>query len=103
MENIPKNIGDYKLPVDYTKLNGKERKKVRNQYVRLQYNKCMYCGGDLSIDPPTRITDLLIDWSYFPPGFLNNPIQLQHDHSNGMTEGAVHAYCNAVLWQYLRR
>jgi hypothetical protein len=27
-------------------------------------------------------------------------IHLQHCHKTNMTEGAVHAYCNAVLWQY---
>jgi hypothetical protein len=31
---------------------------------------------------------------------LKSPIHLQHDHDTGLTEGAVHAYCNAVLWQY---
>ena len=31
---------------------------------------------------------------------LAHPIHLQHNHSTDMTEGAVHAYCNCVLWQY---
>jgi len=27
-------------------------------------------------------------------------MHLHHNHETDMTEGAVHAYCNAVLWQY---
>lgn len=35
--------------------------------------------------------------------FLQHPIHLQHNHTTGMTEGAVHNYCNAVMWQYEHR
>ena len=91
------------LPVNYTKLHWTERKKAREQYVREQDNKCIYCGDSLSLSAPTRITDKSIDWSFFPPNFLKYPIHLQHDHSTGMTEGAVHNYCNAVMWQYENR
>jgi hypothetical protein len=31
---------------------------------------------------------------------LLHPVHLQHSHVTGLTEGAVHAFCNAVLWQY---
>ena len=41
-----------------------------------------------------------INWKLFPPFFLRFPIHLQHNHDTNMTEGAVHAYCNAVMWQY---
>ena len=90
----------YKLPVDYTKLEWFEKKQVREQYIIEQENKCMYCGHDLSEDPPLEITDKDIIWDLFPPNFLKNRIHLQHDHNTNMTEGAVHAYCNAVMWQY---
>lgn len=90
----------HKLPVGYTSLNWKERKEVREQYIEEQNNLCMYCGNNLKEDPPTEITDKKINWNIFPPNFLQHPIHLQHDHNTGMTEGAVHAYCNAVLWQY---
>lgn len=43
---------------------------------------------------------LEVDWSLFPVGFLNSPIHLQHCHKTDMTEGAVHAMCNAVMWVY---
>lgn len=89
-----------KLPVDYTKLTPFQRKQVREEYIKLQNNKCYYCGEDLNKKAPDRITNKPINWSLFPPNFLKYPIHLQHDHYNNMTEGAVHNYCNAVMWQY---
>lgn len=89
-----------KLPVDYTKLTASERRNVRNIYVTKQDNKCFYCNESLDVLPPKRILNLKINWKLFPPNFLRYPVHLQHNHSSGMTEGAVHAYCNAVLWQY---
>jgi len=41
-----------------------------------------------------------INENLFPPKFLNWPVHLHHDHKTGMTVGAVHSHCNAVLWQY---
>jgi len=90
----------YNLPVDYTKLQGFEKKLVREQYIEEQDNKCFYCGCKLDELPPIEILIKKIDWDLFPPDFLNHPIQLQHNHETGMTEGAVHAYCNAVMWVY---
>ena len=90
----------YKLPVDYTKLAIWEKKYVREQYVEEQNGKCYYCGEDLDKPAPKRITDKPINWKLFPSNFLQYPIHLQHNHKTGMTEGAVHNYCNAVMWQY---
>lgn len=94
-----------KLPVDYNKMTPRERKAVREEYMRLQENKCIYCGCLLSHAPAKDVRRLPIDWTRFPGGesFLRFPVHLQHNHGTGMTEGAVHAYCNAVLWQYYRR
>jgi hypothetical protein len=89
-----------KLPVDYTKLTREEKRTVREQYIALQKGKCYYCRHDLSKPVPEKIADKEIDWSLFPENFLKYPIHLQHNHETGMTEGAVHAYCNAVMWQY---
>jgi hypothetical protein len=88
------------LPTDYTKLLPKQRREVRLQYIEAQSNKCMYCGESLDEVAPERITNKPINWRLFPEGFLINPVHLQHCHKTNMTEGAVHAYCNAVLWQY---
>ena len=92
-----------KLPVDYTKLSPKIRKKVREKYCKLQDWLCLYCNHDLHDDPPSIITEKKINFKIFPSGFLKWPIHLQHNHETNMTEGAVHAYCNAVMWQYERR
>lgn len=85
------------LPTDYTKLNSREKRKVRLEYEHWQNGKCMHCGVSLADKPKM---DKKINWKLFPKGFLDYPVHLQHCHKTNMTEGAVHAYCNAVLWQY---
>ena len=91
---------EYDLPVDYTKLHWTEKINVRRQYIKEQKYKCMYCKGNLHKEPPESVTENKINWDLFPKNFLKYPIHLQHNHKTGMTEGAVHAYCNAVMWQY---
>ena len=91
---------NYDLPVDYTRLHWTEKRAVREQYVCEQKRKCYYCGESLDKDPPERITEKQINWGLFPVNFLKYPVHLQHQHDTGMTEGAVHSYCNAVMWQY---
>lgn len=93
----------YPLPVDYNKLRWTERREVREQYIKEQQWKCAHCGHSLKESAPKEITDMKINWSLFPENFLQYPIHLQHNHTTGMTEGAVHNYCNAVMWQYLNR
>ena len=85
------------LPVDYTKLNGRKKKAVREQYVEEQGGLCSHCKTDLAKEPHKV---LWVNSRLFPRGFMNNPVHLHHDHNTGMTLGAVHSYCNAVLWQY---
>ena len=89
-----------KLPRNYDEMTPNQRRLVREQYVRIQDELCYYCGRHLEEEPAPHITNKKVDWDLFPPGFLNHPIHLQHNHTTGMTEGAVHAYCNAVMWQY---
>ena len=93
----------YNLPVDYTKLNRAERRAVREQYIEEQENLCYFCGFSLAHEAPRHIVSKPIDWDLFPKNFLTAPIHLQHNHTTGMTEGAVHNYCNAVMWQYNKR
>lgn len=90
----------YTLPVNYNELHWSERKIVREQYIEEQNNMCYYCKCRLDEQAPEYITDQYIDWSLFPPNFLQYPIHLQHNHDTGLTEGAVHNYCNAIMWQY---
>lgn len=89
-----------KLPVNYDELESYQRREVREEYVRIQSGNCFYCLHTLSENAPMHITNKPINWKLFPANFLKYPVHLQHDHKTGMTEGAVHAYCNAVLWQY---
>lgn len=91
-----------KLPVKYSTLDWKKGEKVivRNKYIELQKGLCYYCNLPLTGNPPKEVTDKVIDLDLFPPNFLKPPIHLQHCHKTDMTEGAVHAYCNAVMWQY---
>ena len=86
-----------KLPADYNKLSSSRRKLVREKYIIKQGGLCHYCGKPLT-EPPVK--DREINHDMFPKGFFNYPIHLHHNHYTGMTIGAVHAYCNAVLWQY---
>jgi hypothetical protein len=89
------------LPTNYDALNQQAKKVAREQYSNMQGYLCYYCARQLSGPPAKHVTELFpVDLSYFPKGFLKNPVHLHHDHKTGMTEGAVHAYCNAVLWQY---
>ena len=89
-----------KLPVDYTKLEWWERKVAREEYIAIQNGMCFFCKKALHKPAPKKITNKEINWSLFPNNFLKYPIHLQHNHETNMTEGAVHNYCNAVMWQY---
>ncbi len=90
----------YELPVKYDQLHWAERKAVRLQYVEEQGGMCLYCHKPLDGPPCKSVSDKPIKWSLFPANFLKHPVHLQHCHESGMTEGAVHSYCNAVMWQY---
>ena len=85
------------LPVNYNELHFKERRVVREEYIKLQEGKCCHCGCLLKEKP---VMDKVIDIGLFPPNFFKWPVHLHHSHDTGMTIGAVHNYCNAVLWQY---
>lgn len=88
------------LPVNYNKLTPGQRRAVRQEYQMRQGGACHYCKQALDGDPAYHVRAKPIRESLFPKGFLNNPVHLHHNHQTGMTIGAVHAYCNAVLWQY---
>lgn len=90
----------YNLPIEYSKAPPHVRKAVRSQYVQEQGGLCYWCNQPLNKEPPISIRSKHIDWRLFPPNFLRHPVHLQHDHSTDLTEGAVHALCNAVMWQY---
>tara|TARA_Y100000310_G_scaffold307018_1_gene348743 strand:- start:32245 stop:32526 length:282 start_codon:yes stop_codon:yes gene_type:complete len=88
------------LPINYDDAHWSVKKKAREQYVVEQNGLCCHCKCSLDEEAPSEITSMHIDWRAFPPFFLKHPIHLHHSHETGMTIGAVHNYCNAVLWQY---
>lgn len=87
-------------PEYYSELSQPQRKILREAYVEAQGGLCYWCGELLSGPPSEKVASASVNMRLFPVGFLANPIHLQHDHHSGLTEGAVHARCNAVMWQY---
>lgn len=88
-----------KLPTKYSSLTWQEKREVREAYIKKQNNLCYFCKESLSSEPKDKRK---VNWKLFPPNFLRYPIHLHHNHNTDMTLGAVHAYCNAILWQYYR-
>lgn len=91
------------LPTTYSDKTSYKRRLIREEYIRRQDNKCYFCSGSLSEKPIPTEEEFPIRWELFPPNFLKYPVHLQHCHETDMTEGAVHAFCNAVMWQYYGR
>lgn len=88
------------LPANYKELSWSERKRVREMYVKIQKGKCSHCGAELNGPASDKIIKTFIRKSLFPKNFFKYPVHLHHNHDTNMTIGAVHAECNAVLWQY---
>ena len=89
-----------KLPVVYSEIPQRERWKVREEYIRIQNGLCQYCKQPLEGKPSDEVSSKKINLWKFPPNFLSHPVHLHHSHETDLTIGAVHAYCNAVLWEY---
>ena len=89
-----------KLPINYNKTVWQVRRQARDQYVVNQEGRCYHCKCLLSKKPPKSITNIPLTAHLFPENFFNWPVHLHHNHHTGMTIGAVHNYCNAVLWEY---
>ena len=88
------------IPADYRTLHFTERKAVREEYVRLQNGACYYCKEPLTGPPSGEVAAKVVKRHLFPATFFRWPVHLHHSHDTGMTIGAVHCHCNAVLWQY---
>lgn len=89
-----------RLPIKYSETRPFRRKLVREEYVRRQKGKCYYCKAPLSEKPAAKVLAKPLDKSCIPKNFFDYPVHLHHCHITDDTIGAVHAYCNAVLWQY---
>jgi len=88
------------LPIDYNNSNWLQKRAAREEYIKRQQGKCLYCGTSLNASPPEKIIKKHINKKLFPKQFFKFPIHLHHGHNSGLTIGAVHSYCNAILWQY---
>lgn len=88
------------LPINYKQSHWSVRKTAREQYVKEQDGLCHFCGEPLTGTPREDINNKTINTLLFPKSMFNYPVHLHHDHKTGLTIGAVHAKCNAVLWQY---
>jgi len=84
----------------YSSIPYHQKWKVRNQLKAEQDGNCLHCGFPLDGEPTEEIKEKDIDWSLFPPNFLQAPVHLHHCHTTDRVLGVVHAQCNAVLWQY---
>lgn len=89
-----------KLPINYHEADWRKRKEVRKEYIKVQNNLCHHCKQPLDSNPDKNVLALKVNKKLFPKNFFKWPIHLHHDHNTGMTIGAVHCHCNAVLWQY---
>jgi hypothetical protein len=87
------------LPIVYDLATARERRVAREKYMRLQRNKCWYCKEPLSGDPCRKVMKAKLNSNLFPECMLLHPVHLHHDRETGYTIGAVHARCNAYLWQ----
>ena len=101
MVKLPREIfRNLKLPVMYDKLKHWEKRRVREEYTVKQKGKCYYCKRSLLQKPPVWVLDKKLGRATYPPNFFKHPVHLHHCHRTGLTIGAVHAYCNAVLFEY---
>lgn len=89
-----------KKPIKYSLASNYKRAQCKEEYIKEQGGKCWYCDKDLAGEPAKHIQDKAISLWMFSKGFFENPIHLHHDHTTDLTIGAVHARCNAVLWEH---
>lgn len=87
-------------PAKYDNLSQSERRELRNRYMKEQHYVCPFCGLDLRQRPEELHPELVkqINWKRFPKHFLKYPVHLHHNHITGLTIGAYHSICNAILF-----
>ena len=98
-----KQFKKLELPINYDEAHWSVRKKAREQYVIEQEGKCQHCGELLTGEPSLEVSSKPINMSLFPPHMFKHQVHLHHCHKSGLTIGAIHARCNAYLWQYLNQ
>lgn len=91
---------EFKLPCNYEELSQQDRRLVREEYIHRQHGYCYCCETRLDGEPSFDIAEIEVNPDLFPENFFNYPVHLHHNHETGMTIGAVHAHCNAYLWEH---
>lgn len=89
-----------RLPARYATLTPHLRRLVRARYVREQGGQCYHCKAALTGPPSAEARARSVTPALYPKGFFDYPVHLHHCHKSGFTLGAVHAHCNAVLWEH---
>lgn len=87
-------------PVRYDALSQPERRAVRESYVQAQGGACHHCKAPLDGPPTAEMTAKRITPRLYPATFFRFPVHLHHSRKTGLTIGAVHNRCNAILWEY---
>lgn len=90
------------LPALYDRITPQQRALAREEYEHRQGGLCPFCLQPLAADPPPVIQRLPLNQKLWGPAFMRHPIHLHHDHRTGLTIGAYHARCNAVLAAYFQ-
>lgn len=89
------------LPILYEDIICSEmRKEVREEYIKIQKNLCLFCKNSLSSKPSEKSLSFKLNKRLFPKNFFNYPLHIHHSHKTGLTIGVVHAICNGILWEY---
>ena len=91
---------EIKLPVMYDNIPAKRRYVIRNEYAKRQDGLCYYCKAPLKGKPTSSVLKKKLHLKSYPKHFFRYPVHLHHSHVTGLTIGAVHCYCNAVLWEH---
>jgi len=89
-----------KLPINYETANWTTMETARELYIEKQEGLCWYCGEALKGAPAKAASSKYINLLRFPPNFFKHPVHLHHCRSTGLSIGAVHSRCSAILREY---
>ena len=92
---------DLGLPVNYDKLDWKERRRVREKYIKHQQGLCHYCKNPLDSMPTPEVLRKKVTPRLYPDGFFDNPTHLHHCRQTGMTKGDFHTAVWKTIDKYV--
>lgn len=83
----------------YSQMTQPQRRAVREEMAKQQGGNCWYCKQPLTGKPLPKIENYPYNMRLFPPSMFKYPVHLHHDHDTDICLGAVHAKCNAYMWE----